>query len=68
MTQEERRQKMPLCTSHIDGIRKAFGAENVVYIKAQENGLSVEWGTPLFVHVANAANETVPSSQTGGER
>lgn len=45
MTQDERRQKMPQCTAFIDSMRAAFGKDQVVYINAQENGLSVEWGT-----------------------
>lgn len=41
---EERRKKMPFCTSVIDDLRSAFGANEVVYINAKENGQSVEWG------------------------
>lgn len=41
LTKEKRRQLMPECTKFIDEFRSVFGELN--YIKAEENGHSVEW-------------------------
>lgn len=43
MTKEERRALMPLVTAFVDDMRKAFGNDAIIYIKAVENGFSVEW-------------------------
>ena len=45
MTREERKAAMPECSKFIDAMRKEFG--ELVYIKASENGFSVEWGSKL---------------------
>ena len=45
MTREERKAAMPKCSKFIDEMRKDFG--ELVYIKASENGFSVEWGSKL---------------------
>jgi hypothetical protein len=38
------RQAFPLCTAFIDWVRSEVGADQVKYIKATENGFSIEWG------------------------
>jgi hypothetical protein len=43
VTKEERRELMPICTAWIDEMREAFEPENIVFIKASENGIEVEW-------------------------
>ena len=42
---DERRAAMPKSTAFCDSMRKDFG--ELVYIKASENGFSVEWGSKL---------------------
>jgi hypothetical protein len=44
MTKEERRKAMPLASVFIDDLRENLGADQVVYIKASENGHEIEWG------------------------
>jgi hypothetical protein len=44
MTREERRRAMPESSKFIDWIRSEVGNDQVVFIKAQENGHSIEWG------------------------
>jgi hypothetical protein len=43
LTREQRRELMPICTKWIDEMREAFGADQIVYIKASESGHQVEW-------------------------
>ena len=45
MTRAELRNAMPESTKFIDDIRQAFGQENIVAIRASENGQTVEWST-----------------------
>ena len=45
MTRDERKAAMPKCSKFIDAMRKEFG--ELVYIKASENGFTVEWGSKL---------------------
>ena len=45
MTREERKLAMPLSSAFVEEMRKEFG--ELVYIKASENGHSIEWGAKL---------------------
>lgn len=44
VTKQQRRQLMPICSKWIDEMRQEFGADQIVYIKASENGQAIEWG------------------------
>ena len=46
LSRSEIRELMPLSTAHVDWVRKEFGEP--VYIKAQENGHSIEWGEDVI--------------------
>ena len=45
VTSAEIRAAMPLCTAFGDWVREDF--KSIAYIKASENGFSVEWGSKL---------------------
>jgi hypothetical protein len=40
---DQRRASMPIVTAFVDDIRKHFGADSIVAIKASENGQKIEW-------------------------
>ena len=46
MTRDERKKLMPLSSAFVEEMRKEFGEP--VYIKAQENGHSIEWGEDVI--------------------
>lgn len=53
MTRSERRLAMPIVTKFYDEMKELFG--DIPYIKASENGHSLEWGKPTEVN-ENATN------------
>jgi peptidase E len=43
MSKQQRRAAMPIVTAFVDDIRKHFGVDAIVAIKASENGQKIEW-------------------------